>query len=373
VSDFDVIVAGAGVVGLACARALALSGCAVLCLERAAASGTGTSSRNSEVIHAGVYYPPDSLKAHLCIEGRDRLYRYCAERGVPHRRTGKLIVATEDADIPRLEEVARRAEAAGAGALTWLDGEEARRLEPALAARAALLSPLSGIVDGHALMLSLQGDAENAGALFVLNTEVTRADVAPDGFTVRTRGLTGEEGTVTTRAFINAAGLGAAAIARRTQGLDPSHVPPVYLSRGVYFAYGRRAPFTRLIYPAPHETHLGIHLTLDMSGRGRFGPDHEWVDREDYSVPPERASLFAESIARYFPAISENDLQPDYAGIRPKVQAPGEPMADFRIDGPQVHGLPGLVNLFGIESPGLTASLSIANLVRDMLDVPHPP
>lgn len=367
-TDFDVIVAGAGVVGIACARALALSGRSVLCLDRAPVIGAGTSSRNSEVIHAGLYYPPESLKARACIAGRDWLYRYCAERGVPHRRTGKLIVAAEADEVPRLEAVARRAEAAGAGALTWLDGRKARRLEPALTVHAALLSPMSGIIDGHALMFSLQGDAEQAGALFVLNTEVIAVNRTAETFAVGTRGAAGEHATVSARAFVNAAGLDAARIARHIDALDAGYVPPVYLSKGCYFAYARPSPFARLVYPAPHDTHLGIHVTLDMAGRARFGPDHEWVDTEEYGVPPERAALFAQNIARYFPGISEDDLLPDYAGIRPKVQAPGEPMADFRIDGTEVHGVSGLVNLFGIESPGLTAAPALAELVRERIN-----
>ncbi len=367
-TDFDVIVSGAGVVGIACARALSLSGRAVLCVDRNAVIGAETSSRNSEIIHAGLYYPPGSLKARTCIAGRDFLYRYCAERAVPHGRIGKLIVAADANEVARLEEVARRAQASGAGALAWLDGREARRLEPALAAYAALLSPLSGIVDSHSLMLSLQGDAEDAGAQFVLNTEVTRVGTTGGGFAVRTRGAGGDEARVTTRAFVNAAGLGAERLARRIEGLGPPHIPRTHFSKGCYFAYARRAPFFRLIYPAPQETHLGIHLTLDMSGRARFGPDHEWVNSEDYDVPAERAARFARSITRYFPAISANDLHPDYAGIRPKLQGPGEPMADFRIDGPQVHGIQGLVNLFGIESPGLTACLPLADMVCGLVE-----
>ncbi|ESY33400.1 MULTISPECIES: NAD(P)/FAD-dependent oxidoreductase [unclassified Mesorhizobium] len=365
--DVDCVVAGAGVVGLAIARALALSGREVLVVEKAAAIGTGTSSRNSEVIHAGLHYTPGSLKARLCVNGRERLYAYCREHDVAHHRTGKLIVAVEPDQLDKLQAIQINAAQCGVGDLKLLTRAEAESLEPALSCAGALLSPSTGIVDSQALMLSLRGDAEAAGASFALLTVVSGASIEADGIRIDTRDADGEGFTLKTGAFINAAGLDAQALAGRIEGLPQDRVPPLWLARGNYFALSGRSPFSRLIYPVPVHGGLGVHLTLDMSGSARFGPDVEWIDRVDYTVDPARGDAFYDEIRRYWSGLADGALQPAYAGVRPKLSGPGQPAADFVIRGPADHGGGQIVNLFGIESPGLTASLAIAEHVVGLL------
>ncbi|GAA4356122.1 NAD(P)/FAD-dependent oxidoreductase [Variovorax defluvii] len=362
--EFDCAVIGAGVVGLAVARALALAGREVIVLEAEGAIGTGTSSRNSEVIHAGIYYPAGSLKARLCVEGKQLLYEYLGQRGLPHRRCGKLIVATAPAQVEQLEAIRAKARANGVEDLVLLTREEARTLEPQLECVAALSSPSTGIVDSHALMLSLQGDLEGAGGVLALKSGVAQAQCA-DGVIV----LTAQDGTaLRCRSVVNAAGLGAPALARRFEGLPPSVVPRDYFAKGSYFTLTGRAPFTHLIYPVPEPAGLGVHLTLDLGGQAKFGPDVQWVDSpEDLVVDPARGEGFYAEVRKYWPALPDGALAPGYAGIRPKISGPGEPAADFRIEGPEAHGVAGLVNLFGIESPGLTSSMAIARHVASLL------
>lgn len=358
-TDIDCIVIGAGVVGLAVARALALQGREVLVAEASEGIGTGTSSRNSEVIHAGIYYPAGSLKAVLCVRGKHLLYDYCAERGIAHRRLGKLLVATSDEEAAMLDGIAARARANGVDDLRRIEAAEAAELEPGLRCTAALISPSTGIVDSHALMLAYQGDAENAGAQFVFHTPMESARVCGEGgFEVRFGG--DEPMTLSCNVLINASGLHAPSLARRIEGLPADGIPPEYLCKGSYFTLSGRAPFSRLIYPVPSHAGLGVHLTLDMGGQAKFGPDTEWIETEDYSLDPRRAEVFYEAVRRYWPGLPDGALAPGYTGIRPKISGPGEPAADFAIAGPAAHGVPGLVNLYGIESPGLTASLAIA-------------
>jgi L-2-hydroxyglutarate oxidase LhgO len=362
----DTLVIGAGVVGLAVARALASSGREVIVLEAEDAYGSVTSARNSEVIHAGLYYPTGSLRARLCVRGKALLYDYCATRGVPHRRCGKLIVATADEELPALQALERQAQANGVHDLQWLDEAAARALEPALSCRGALLSPSTGIVDSHGFMLALLGDAERDGAVLALRSPVERAEVTPQGIVVQVGG--DAPATLRAQRVVNSAGLGAPALARAIDGLDPRHVPQDHLAKGCYFTLAGRAPFTRLIYPAPGAAgHLGVHLTLDLGGQARFGPSFRWVDAIDYRVDPAEANGFYGEVRRYWPALPDGALQPGYAGVRPKISGPGEPAADFRIDGPAHHGVAGLVNLFGIESPGLTSALAIADEVEALL------
>ncbi|PWJ90439.1 L-2-hydroxyglutarate oxidase LhgO [Mesorhizobium loti] len=365
--DTDCVVAGAGVVGLAVARALALSGREVLVIEQADAIGTVTSSRNSEVIHAGLYYAPGSLKARLCVEGRERLYTYCCERNVAHDRTGKLIVAVEPDQLGRLSAIRANAQSCGVGDLDLLTQAQAESLEPALRCAGALLSPSTGIVDSHALMLSLRGDAETAGVSFAFLTTVAGAAVEADGIRIDTRDAKGEIFALKTGAFVNAAGLDAQALANRIEGFSQDLVPPLWLARGNYFSLSGRSPFSRLIYPVPVNGGLGVHLTLDLGGSARFGPDVEWIDHLDYTVDPRRSAVFYEAIRRYWPELADGALQPAYAGVRPKLSGPGQPAADFTIQGPADHGAGRIVNLFGIESPGLTASLAIAEHVAELL------
>ncbi len=366
----DAVVIGAGVVGLAVARALAMAGREVVLLEAADAIGTGTSSRNSEVIHAGLYYPPGSLKARLCVQGRELLYAYCATHGVAHRRCGKLIVATDDMQVPALQALRQRAEACGVHDLQWLDAAQARALEPALRCSAALLSPSTGIVDSHGLMLSLQGQAEAHGAMLALMSPLQALRRAADGFELEVGGDAPMQ--LHARSVVNSAGLHAVQLAARFEGLPPMQLPQPHWARGHYFACLGKPAFSRLIYPMPDEAGLGVHVTLDLAGQMRFGPDVQWVPlaeagAEDYRVDPARAAPFAEAIRRYWPALPDGALQPAYAGIRPKISGPGQPAADFVIQGPAAHGVAGLVNLFGIESPGLTASLAIAEQVARQL------
>ncbi|RTL50135.1 MAG: NAD(P)/FAD-dependent oxidoreductase [Rhodocyclaceae bacterium] len=361
----DCVVIGAGVVGLAVARRLAAAGREVVIVEAEDAIGTGISARNSEVIHAGIYYPRGSLKARLCVAGRKQLYDYCAQRGIAHRRCGKLIVATAPHQLPDLARIAEAARANGVDDLAPLSAEEARVLEPALSCVAALHSPSTGIVDSHGLMLSLLGDAERDGAVLALKSRVTGGAVGPDGIelTVESDGVM----TLRARTVVNCAGLGAQSVARALAGLPAVSVPPLHYAKGNYFSFAGRAPFSRLIYPVPEAAGLGVHLTLDLGGQARFGPDVEWIDAIDYRVSPARAEAFYGEIRRYWPALPDGALNPAYAGIRPKPHAPGEAARDFLFSGPADHGLPGLVNLYGIESPGLTASLAIADHVSDLL------
>ncbi len=354
-------VIGAGVVGLAIARAVALAGREVVVLEAAEAVGTVTSSRNSEVIHAGLYYPEDSLKARLCRRGRDMLYAYLAEHGIAYRRCGKLIVATEEGELDRLADVERRARAAGVDDVFRLSAAEARALEPELRCIAALASPSTGILDSHAYMLSLQGEAEDRAAVIAFMSPVHGGVVRGAGIELAVGGE--EPARLLCRTVVNAAGLGAQTVAAAIRGVPPETIPPLHYAKGNYFALSGRPPFDRLIYPVPGPASLGTHFTRDLGGQGRFGPDVEWVRSLDYAVDPARAASFYDSIRRYWPALADGALQPAYAGIRPKIQAPGEPACDFVIQGADAHGVPGLVNLYGIESPGLTASLAIAETV----------
>ena len=363
--DADCIVVGAGVVGLAIARALALSGREVLILEAEGAIGTGTSSRNSEVIHAGIYYPAHSLMAKLCVSGKQQLYRYCAERGLPHRNCGKLIVATSAEELEVLPSIAARAAANGVDDLRQISAEEALDLEPALSATGALLSPSTGIIDSHALMTSLLGDAENGGALLALRSPVLGGRVTEAGIEIEVGGE--EPIMLRARTLVNAAGHGAPALARSIAGMPQDQVPQAYLAKGSYFSMTGRTPFSRLIYPVPVKGGLGIHLTLDLAGQARFGPDVEWVDSLDYEVDPKRVESFYRGIRRYYPGLADGSLIPAYSGIRPKIVPPEVAAQDFVIQGPGMHGVPGLVNLFGIESPGLTSCLAIGEHVRDMV------
>ncbi|MDM0105739.1 NAD(P)/FAD-dependent oxidoreductase [Variovorax sp. J22R24] len=362
--EFDCAVIGAGVVGLAVARALALQGREVIVLEAEGAIGTGTSSRNSEVIHAGIYYPQGSLKARLCVEGKHLLYEYAGERGVPHRRCGKLIVATAEAQVAQLDGIMAKARGNGVDDMAMLTREQARAMEPQLECHAALHSPGTGIVDSHALMLSLQGDLENAGGLVALKSKVERAECGA-GATV----LLTQDGTaLRCNMVVNSAGLAAPALARRFQGLPADAVPPAFFAKGNYFTLAGRAPFSRLIYPVPEAAGLGVHLTLDLGGQAKFGPDVQWVaSPDDLVVDPARGDGFYAEVRRYWPALPDGALISGYAGIRPKISGPGDAAADFRIEGPSTHGVPGLVNLFGIESPGLTSSLAIGRHVAELL------
>jgi L-2-hydroxyglutarate oxidase LhgO len=360
--DIDALVVGAGVVGIAVARALALSGRSVIVIERADGIGSETSSRNSEVIHSGIYYPRDTLKAKPCIAGRQKLYEFSAERGVPHRRCGKLIVAADKAELAAIEALALKGEANGVDDLKMLSAAEAKAMEPALNSVGALLAPSTGIIDSHAFMLALQGEAEDSSrATFAFLTPFVGARLEDDGFAVETGGA--EPMRLKTTWLINAAGLSASRVASAIDGLNRVYIPQTRYAKGNYFALAGRAPFTRLIYPAPQTHGLGVHLTLDLAGRACFGPDVEWVDEISYDVDPRRSEGFADAIRKYWPGLPDDALAPGYSGIRPKLGGPSDPVADFRIDGPERHGIPGLVNLFGVESPGLTASLAIAERV----------
>ena len=361
----DCVVAGAGVVGLAIARALALKGRDVLVLEATGLVGSDTSARNSEVIHAGLYYAPGTLKARLCVEGREALYAYCEARGIPHRRTGKLIVATSPAETDKLAAIDAHARACGVTDLQPLSGAEARALEPALNAEAALLSPSTGIIDSHALMLALRGDLEDCGGMIAFNAPILSGEVTARGIVLNVGGT--EPMRLSCASFINASGHGAVKLARVIAGIPAAAIPPAYFCKGSYFTLSGRAPFARLIYPVPEQAGLGVHLTLDLGGQARFGPDTEWIDAPDYTVDPARGDVFYAAIRRYWPALPDGALNPAYAGIRPKIVPAGAPAADFRIDGPAEHGVAGLVQLFGIESPGLTASLAIAQQVAAKL------
>ena len=362
----QVLVIGAGVVGLAIARAAALAGHEVIVAEATGGIGNGVSSRNSEVIHAGMYYPTGSLRARHCVRGRRMLYDFCATHGVPHKKVGKLIVAVDEKQTAKIEGIARQGEINGVEGLEFLGGNSARALEPALNCVAALLSSETGIIDSHGFMLALEGDLEDRGGMIAFNTPVERLAPTASGWEVHFGGA--EAGTLTVDAVINSAGLGAQTIARATEGYPPTRVPRLVLAKGNYFGFQGRPAFSHLIYPAPVEGGLGTHVTLDMAGRMRFGPDVEWIEREHYDVDPRRAQSFYASVRTYFPALPDNSLVPDYCGIRPKLTGKGEPAADFVIDGPTGHGMARLVHLFGIESPGLTSALSIAGDVVGQLD-----
>jgi L-2-hydroxyglutarate oxidase LhgO len=359
--EIDTVVIGAGVVGLAIARAFALAGREVIVLEREGAIGTGTSSRNSEVIHAGIYYPSGSLKAKLCVAGRLALYPYLERRGIPHRRCGKLIVAADAGQIAGLEKLHAQARANGVADLRMLEAREARALEPQLSCVAALESPSTGIIDSHAFMLALRGDAEDRGAAIAFRSPLKGGRIRQSGIELEVGGT--EPMRLLARTVVNSAGLYAQDVARSLEGFPAGKIPPTYYCKGNYFSLSGRSPFSRLVYPAPESAGLGVHLTLDLAGRARFGPDVEWIERIDYDVDPGRGRVFYDAIRRYWPGIKDGSLQPAYCGIRPKIQPRTEPSRDFFIQGPAEHGAAGLVNLFGIESPGLTASLAIADHV----------
>lgn len=367
----DAVVIGAGVIGLAVGRALARAGFETIVLERADAFGTATSSRNSEVIHAGLYYPSGSLKARLCVAGRDRLYAYCAEKGIAHRRCGKLLVASGDAQRAKLEQIRVQGQRNGVCDLEWLDAAQLRTLEPQLHAEIALWSPSTGIVDSHGLMLALLGDLESAAGALALRSPVEQIDA---GGGVHQLQVGGEASmALEARVVVNAAGLWAPALAQRIAGLGSEQVPQARYAKGNYFSLAAKAPFTHLIYPTPEAAGLGVHLTLDLAGQARFGPDVQWIapatpDAIDYRVDANRAAAFEAAIRSYWPGLPDRALQPAYSGVRPKLEAPdGTALVDFVVQGPAEHGIAGLVNLFGVESPGLTACLAIADEVVSRL------
>jgi L-2-hydroxyglutarate oxidase LhgO len=364
VEEVDCIVVGAGVVGLAVARALALAGREVIILDAAEGIGTETSSRNSEVIHAGIYYPAGSFMARFCVAGRKALYRYCAERGVPHMNCGKLIVATNAEEDAMLAGIKRRAEANGVEGMRVLTAAEAIALEPNLHCSSALLSPVTGIIDSHAFMLALQGDAENAGAVPVFFSPVTGGRAVRGGVEIDVGGI--EPMSLRCRLLVNSAGLHAPGLAARFVGMPRDRVPDAYFAKGNYFTLSGRSPFARLIYPVPVPGGLGVHLTIDLGGQARFGPDVQWIDTIDYTVDPARADSIYAAVRKYWPDLKDGALQPGYSGIRPKIVPRGAPAQDFVVQGPQTHGVPGLINLFGIESPGLTASLALADYVVEV-------
>ncbi|MEJ0059392.1 MAG: NAD(P)/FAD-dependent oxidoreductase [Terricaulis sp.] len=375
VYEIECVVIGAGVVGLACAAALARAGREVLVLEAAAGIGTGVSSRNSEVIHAGIYYPTGSLKHRLCVRGRRLLYPYLEARGIAHRKCGKLIAATSEAEEAQFAALHQRALDNDVENIAFLTGAEARALEPNLNCTAALISPETGIVDSHGLMLALLGDLENAGGSIVFSSPLLSGAVRADSaFDLRIGGENPAE--LRCQVLINAAGLDAQRIARSIEGTPAEAIPDLILAKGNYFGCAGKPAFSRLIYPAPVEGGLGVHLTVDLGGRTRFGPDVEWLDetdpaRVDYHVNPARAESFYAAIRHYWPGLPDGALQPDYAGCRPKLSGRGAAAADFRIDGVERHGIEGLVNLFGIESPGLTSALAIAEDMPARLSAAH--
>lgn len=362
-------VIGAGAVGLAVGRALARAGHETIVAEAQTAIGQGVSSRNSEVIHAGLYYTPGSLKARLCVRGKELLYALAASHGVPHRNCGKFVVANSEVEAAALRGLQARAAANGVP-VEWLDERQAKAAEPALQCVAALSSPTTGIVDSHSFMLALQGDLENAGGFVALGSPVASAVLGrgKEPHVVRMR-----DGTeIETPILVNSASLHACALARRFTGLDATTIPREHFAKGNYYTLSGKAPFSRLVYPAPADAWLGVHLTLDLGGQAKFGPDLEWLDVRDpeaidYTVDPRRADGFYAEVRRYWPALPDDALQPSYSGVRPKIYGPGESAPDFRIDGPRLHGVRGLVNLFGIESPGLTSALAIGEHVAALL------
>lgn len=362
-ADLDCIIAGAGVVGLAIGRRLAQAGLEIAVLETEAHIGMHSSSRNSEVIHAGIYYPRDSLKARLCVAGKQALYDYCTSKGIPHEKIGKLIVATEASEESSLSTIGERALQNGVDDLRWLDGKDIAELEPEVRATAGLLSPSTGIIDSHTYMLNLVGDIEAAGSSVVLHSKITRVEKNKEGFNVEVDG----ELAACSRLFVNSAGLWATDVAHSIEGTNDYRPRTTRFARGHYFAHAGRSPFSHLIYPVPVDGGLGIHATNDLSGAARFGPDVQWIDGVDYSFPDDLLLPFTEAIRRYYPNLDAEKLHPDYTGIRPKLSKPGEPPADFEIEGPSSHGVSGLVNLYGMESPALTASLAIAEHVCELL------
>ena len=358
----DCIVIGAGVVGLAVARALALEGREVVILEAEDAIGTHTSSRNSEVIHAGIYYSKNSLKASSCVEGKELLYEYCVSHGVPHRRCGKLIVAAHDQQLNELQGIQAKAHANGVTDVVWMSRTQVLALEPQLQCVAGLYSPSTGIIDSHALMLAYLGDAEARGAMLALKSPLLGGEITREGIVLHTA-----EMTIETRLLVNSAGLRAPTVAGSLEGFAKQFIPGEFYAKGNYYSLSGKNPFSRLVYPVPEPGGLGVHVTLDLAGQARFGPDVEWIDRIEYAVDPRRAERFYAAIRRYWPALPDGALIPGYAGIRPKTAGPSAPAPDFDIQGPRAHGVAGLVHLFGIESPGLTASLALARLVLEEL------
>ncbi|HEY7244353.1 MAG TPA: NAD(P)/FAD-dependent oxidoreductase [Xanthobacteraceae bacterium] len=363
----QVLVVGAGIVGLAVARALALAGHEVVVAEAASTIGTGVSSRNSEVIHAGLYYPSGSLRAYHCPRGRRRLYELCASHGVPHRKCGKLVVATSPGELARLEALLKQAQLNGVEGVEIIDAAAAQALEPELACVAALHSPETGIIDSHRFMVALLGDLEDHGGAVAFNTPIERIARTPAGWEACFGG--NDPQSVLFDGVVNCAGLGAQKLARATQDYPSDGVPRLVLAKGNYFGFLGRPVFSRLIYPVPVPGGLGVHVTLDIAGRMRFGPDVEWIEEESYDVAPARAAGFYKGIRTYWPKLPDNSLAPDYAGVRPKLTGPGEPAADFMLQGPQQHGLERTVHMFGIESPGLTCALSLADEVLDYLSI----
>jgi len=358
-------VIGAGVVGLAVARSLALAGREVVVVEAESAFGTHTSSRNSEVIHAGIYYATGSLKARLCVAGKPMLYRYCEEHGVRHRRVGKLIVATDEGEIAGLKKYQAQAQVNGVTDLRFLDRRELRELEPEVACVAGVLSPSTGIIDSHGLMLACLGEAEEHGASIAFASPVLSGKVEDGGIVLDVGGA--EPVALRCDIVVNSAGLNAQAVARSIAGVPAGSVPPTYYAIGHYYTLAGKAPFRRLIYPVARRDWLGVHVTIDLEGQVRFGPDFAWIDRVDYRFDTSREAAFYAAIRRYYPGLKDGALQPGYTGIRPRITGPGEPAQDFVIQGPREHGVAGLVNLYGIESPGLTASLAIADYVTELL------
>jgi L-2-hydroxyglutarate oxidase LhgO len=364
--DTDVLIVGAGVVGLACGYALATAGLRVIVIEAGPRIGEGVSARNSEVIHAGLYYPTGSLKARLCVEGRRALYSFLDKHGVNYSRCGKLVVANGEVEIKALEKVFKQAKINGVEGIEWLTGDAACALEPALRCDAAILSRESGVMDSHGYMLALQGEIENHGGSVVCDSPFADARaIASGGWNVTIADV--DRTTLSTSILITAAGLEAQAVAAMIEGYPRDQIPPRHLGKGVYFRYASKAPFQRLVYPPPIPGALGTHYRRDLGGQAVLGPDLEYVREIDYTVDPARAERFYADVRRYWPDLQENSLQPDYAGIRPKLHGPGEKQPDFQVWGPQSHGLSGLITLFGIESPGLTSSLALGEYVKKAL------